>query len=101
MKYFLLENFSIFIEAIVNIFTLILLFRFLIHIFKTQKNIAFAMLITYWSGRQDRKNCFYLFIKLLIYNIFIYNNSCPFITIYEKITSNCCPRILDISLVEL
>ena len=53
MKCFLLENFSIFIETIVNIFTLILLFCFLIHIFKTQKNIAFAMLITYWSGRQD------------------------------------------------
>ena len=42
MKCFLLENFSIFIEAIVNIFTLILLFCFLIHIFKTQKKHCFC-----------------------------------------------------------
>ena len=41
MRYFLLENFSIFIEIIVIILTFILLFCFLIHIFKTQKKHCF------------------------------------------------------------
>ena len=38
---------------------------------------------------------------MLIYNGFIYDNLRLFITIYEKVTSNCCPKILDISLVKI